>query len=150
MIGKLKQMYRKLQWQNLRDGRALGLLAFLVIVLLITWSGVKTIQTNYSLQKQIAQLTEENQVQSLQNSDLSLQNEYFNTNQYLEVSARENLGLGAAGETELLVPQSVALSELAPISGQTTTVSTKTNQSTFAKNFSAWMDFLLHRQSSDD
>jgi cell division protein FtsB len=150
MLEKIKQNYRKLGWHNLRDTRFIGLLVFLVIVLLITWSGVKTIQTNYSLQKQIAQLTEENQVQGLQNSDLALQNEYFNTNQYLEISARENLGLGAAGETELLVPQSVALSELTPISGQSVAATVRPNQSALAKNFSAWMDFLLHRQSSDD
>src|SRR5215469_13850027 len=89
---------------SLRDVRNVGLLVFTMIVLLISWSGVKSIQTNYGLQKQVAALAQENQVQTLQNADLALQNRYLDTPQYLEVSARQNLGLGAPGETELLVP----------------------------------------------
>src|SRR5437762_2195127 len=88
---------------SLRDIRNVGLLMFTVIVLLISWSGVKSIQTNYGLQKQIAQLTQENQLSSLQNNNLALHNQYYNTPQYLEIAARQNLGLSAPGETELLV-----------------------------------------------
>jgi len=39
---------------------------FTVIVLLISWSGVKSIQTNYGLQKQISKLQQENDVAKLQ------------------------------------------------------------------------------------
>ena len=133
----------------LRDPRVLGLFLFLVIVLLISWSGVKTIQSNYTLQKQISELTQENQVQQLQNSNMALQNEYFNTNQYLELSARQNFGLGAPGETELLVPKAVALAQLAHLPGQSTVAaSANTHQPQFEKNFNAWIDFFLHRQTS--
>ena len=75
---------------SLRDVRNVGLLVFTVIVLLISWSGVKSIQTNYGLQKQIAQLQQEDQVQTLENDDQALQNQYYNTSQYLEITAREN------------------------------------------------------------
>src|SRR6185312_1894077 len=88
---------------QLNDVRAVGLLIFLVVVLLISWSGAKVIQTNYTLQKQISTLRQENQVQELQNNNLKLQNDYFNTDQYLELSARQNFGLGRAGETEVLI-----------------------------------------------
>jgi cell division protein FtsB len=94
---------------SLRDIRNVGLLVFTIIVLLISWSGVKSIQTNYGLQKEIARLSQENQVRQLENTNLALRNDYYNSNQYLELSARQNLGLALPGETVLLVPKSVAL-----------------------------------------
>lgn len=153
MLTKSKQKLSAIydRRSQLKDVRVLGLFLFLIIVLLISWSGVKTIQTNYSLQKQISQLTQENQVQQLQNNTLQLQDEYFNTNQYLELSARQNLGLAAPGETELLVPPSVALAQLVQLPSQAVTASSpKVNQSKYAQNFTAWVDFLLHRQSTSN
>src|SRR5581483_7193185 len=94
---------------TLRDVRNVGLLVFTIILLLITWSGIKAVQTNYGLQKQIARLQQENAVRSLQNSNLAFQDQYYTTDQYREVTARQNLGLGAAGETELLISKDVAL-----------------------------------------
>jgi cell division protein FtsB len=135
---------------SLRDVRNVGLLVFTVIVLLISWSGVKSIQTNYGLQKQIAELQQENQVQSLENADLALQNQYLNTNQYLEVTARENLGLGASGETELLIPQSVALAHTVKQPSISTVSSTLPKQPFWQRNFEAWIDFFLHRNSTSN
>jgi cell division protein FtsB len=132
---------------SLRDVRNVGLLVFTVIVLLISWSGVKSIQTNYGLQKQISQLQQEDQVQSLKNSDLALQNEYFNTNQYLEVTARENLGLGAPGETELLVPQSVALAHTVKQPSDISAPSEVPKQPFWQRNFESWINFFLNRDT---
>ena len=42
--------------QRLSDLRFAGQVLFVIIVLLISWSGIKTIQTNYGLQKQISSL----------------------------------------------------------------------------------------------
>jgi len=150
MITKIKQklisIYNKRN--QLRDVRVLGLCLFLVIVLLISWSGVKTVQSNYALQKQITQLNQENKIQQLKNDDLALQNEYLNTDQYFELSARQNFGLGSSGETELLVPSSVALAQLAPLPNSTVpSAGAYNHQSRFEKNFRAWMDFFLHRQT---
>ena len=130
---------------SLRDVRNVGLLVFTAIMLLISWSGVKSIQTNYGLQKQVVQLQQENRVQSLKNADLALQSEYYSTNQYLEVTARENLGLGMPGETELLIPQSVALAHTVkePQSAQASSEVPK--QPFWERNFQAWIDFFLHR-----
>jgi cell division protein FtsB len=135
---------------SLRDVRNVGLLVFTVIVLLISWSGVKSIQTNYGLQKQASQLQQENQIQTLENDDLALQNEYYNTNQYLEVTARANLGLGTSGETELIVPQSVALAHTVKEPNGSPVASVVPKQSAWDRNFEAWMDFFLHRNAASD
>src|SRR5690349_5361062 len=95
---------------RLRDVHVAGQVVFIVIVLLVSWSGVKSIDTNYSLQKQISQLQQQNTVEQLQNNNQKLQNDYYNSDQYLELSARQNFGLAAPGETELIVPKDIALS----------------------------------------
>ena len=134
---------------SLRDIRNVGLLVFTIIVLLISWSGVKSIQTNYGLQKQIARLQQENNLQTLQNDNLSLQNHYYNTPQYLEVMARENLGLASPGETELLVPKDVALAHTVKQPTAATENSDVPKLPFWQRNFQAWIDFFLHRQSSN-
>jgi cell division protein FtsB len=130
---------------SLRDVRNVGLLVFTVIVLLISWSGVKSIQTNYGLQKQISRLNQENQVKKLQNTNLALQNRYYGSAQYLEVSARQNLGLASPGETELLVPDTVALQHTVAPPSEKTASAEVPQQAAWQRNFQAWMDFFLHR-----
>jgi cell division protein FtsL len=146
MLNKIKTYYQSFNWKSIKDLRTLGLIVFAVVVLLITWSGVKTIQSNYDLQNQIAALQKQNQVQQLENENLQLENNYYSTNQYLELSARQDLGLGKTGETELIVPEAVAIAHLAPVAvSQYSSVKTNLNQSSYQKNFESWMNFFLHR-----
>jgi cell division protein FtsB len=134
--------------ERLRDVRVVGLLFFLVVVLLMSWSGVKVIDTNYGLQKQISQLDQQNQVQQLENTNLTLGNEYYKTNQYLELTARQNFGLAAPGETVVIVPKRVALARTVdlPDTEATTTQQVQAKRPAYQRNFQAWMNFLLHRQ----
>ncbi len=134
--------------RRLNDVRFAGQVIFVVIVLLISWSGVKAIQLNYSLQKQIAAIKQQNAIQKLQNDNLALQNQYYKSNQYLELSARQNFGLAAPGEKEILVPRQVALSYTVAMPGQSKTASAQIKQSAYQNNFRSWVDFFLHRQST--
>lgn len=148
MLEKLKSLQNHPLLQQFRDVRAVGLLTFGVIVLLISWSGVKVIQTNYELQKQISEMQQKVAVQQLEDNNLKLQNEYYNSNQYLELSARQNFGLGAPGETELIVPKSVALAHTVALSGQNLVDTPVSKQPFYQRNFEAWMNFFLHRQGT--
>lgn len=129
---------------RLRDVRVAGQLLFVVVVLLVSWSGVKAIDANFRLQQQIATLDEQNKVQELENNNLKLQNDYYNSNQYLELSARQNFGLGAQGETELVVSKSVALAYTVP---EPKPPAPKPNSEppAYQRNLQAWVDFFLHR-----
>lgn len=134
---------------QLRDLRVVGLLVFLVIVLLVSWSGVKAIETNYGLQKHISAIKQENAVKKLANENMKLENEYFNTPQYLEVAARQDFGLAAPGETVLNVPRSVAMSFTVDLPKQEETrEEPKAQEPAYQRNFQAWMDFLLHRRGN--
>jgi hypothetical protein len=125
---------------------------FAVLVLLVSWSGVKAIQTNYKLEQQISQLNQENALRKLENSNQKLKNEYYNTPQYLELAARQNFGLAQPGEKVLLVPKAVAMAQ---VSGQQAitpdsvvrTSEARGRQPFYQRNIQAWIDFFLRRQS---
>lgn len=148
MLDKIKNIYKQPFWQNLRDIRFLGFAVFAVMVILATWSGVSVIETNYTLQKQVATAEQKNQISQLENTKLKLQNEYLNTDTFLELTARKQLGRGAPGETLLLVPKTVALAhakELPAVDSQAKTTPETDNRPKYQQNISAWWDFMLGR-----
>jgi cell division protein FtsB len=136
--------------QRLSDLRFAGQVLFVVIVLLVSWSGVKSIQTNYGLQKQISAINQQNALQKLQNDNLALQNQYLNSNQYLELSARQNFGLAAPGENEIVVPASVALAYTVNLPGPAKVDNAQARQPAYQRNFESWVDFFLHRQNTQN
>jgi cell division protein FtsB len=134
---------------ELQDIRVAGFVVFGIIVLLISWSGVKAIDTNYKLQRQISQLQQQNSVADLDNQNAQLQNRYYNSNQYLELSARQNLGLAMPGETEVVVPKDVALGYTTPPPAQQAKAAeAHSKQPTYQRHFQEWVSFFLHRQSA--
>jgi len=129
---------------RLRDIRFAGQVLFVIIVLLVSWSGVKVIKLNYDLQKQIATTKQENEVQKLENSNLDLQNEYYNSKQYLDLQARLNFGLANSGEKEIIVPKSVALSYVGNVN-VTSNEPSKIEIPSLQNNIQSWINFFLHR-----
>lgn len=132
---------------SLRDIRNLGMLVFVVIVLLVSWSGAKAIQTNFRLDQEVQKLEQQNAVLKLQTSNQKLENNYYTTSQYLEVTARQNLGLAGAGETELLVPKDVALARTVPLPDAVPVDAAK-NKPLWQENFESWVNFFFHRTQS--
>ncbi len=147
MLEKIKKYQKHPYIDQLKDVRVIGLLVFCVIVLLVAWSGLSAIQSNYVLQKQIARLSQENAIKELENNNLKLKNQYFTTDQFLELQARRQFGRAAAGETVVLVPKSTALSktvEIAPEIKKPAEQPTPEKPS-YQQNFEAWMDFFFPR-----
>ena len=109
MLIKQKLHSMKKVIDALRDVRVIGFIGFVVIIAMVTLDGVRVLQQNFQLQKQIAQLEQEIAIQELENANLALRNQYYETDQYLELQARRQFGLAAPGETVLLVPEQVVL-----------------------------------------
>lgn len=147
MFDKIKTLQKHPALVYLRDARAWGLIVFGIIILLVSWSGIKAIQTNYGLQKQISKLQQENDVQKLTNDNLNLQNQYYQTDQFLELAARRQFGLGAPGEKLLIVPKNVALSYTIdlPSAAKKVVSTTNANQPFYRRNLQAWMHFLFRK-----
>ena len=95
--------------RRLGDMRFLGQVIFVIIVLLVSWSTAKAIQQNYDVQKQVAAKQKENEVQKLKNENLKIKNKYLETDEYLEITARRQLGKAAPGETVVVIPKDIAM-----------------------------------------
>lgn len=147
MIQKLKQYALKFK-EKMTSITFLGQLVFAVIVILVSWSGARVIQTNYNLQEQIAVLEQENQAQRIKNENLRLRNQYFETEEYLELAARQFLGKAAEGERVVLIPKDVALSYAkdSPYMDDESVDSTLAEEDeriVFVRNIDQWLDFLF-------
>src|SRR5690606_33702879 len=105
-----KNLQKSTLAESLSDVRVIGMIAFGIVALLVTWSGIKVLQTNYDLQKQISKMQQENEVKKLENSNLALENQFLETDEYLELTARRQYNKASPGEKLLIVPKSIALS----------------------------------------
>jgi cell division protein FtsB len=152
MLDKIKNTLTSKKAKQLADARNIGLYIFGLVVLAIAWSGAKTVQNNYALQKQISTLKQQNTVLQLQNENTALQNEYYKTDQFLELSARQNLGMAAPGEQVMIVPKNVAMSyidqNLAKDTAQPNNAPPDKRPG-YVKNLESWRDFLLGRKATD-
>lgn len=129
--------------EALRDVRVVSFLGFGVISLLVAWNIVGVIEKNYELQQQIAQLERENVVQSLRNANQSLRNEYYNSEQYLELQARRQFGLAAEGETVYIIPESVALVNSIEVQERPDAITAQEEKAWYRQNLEEWREFFF-------
>lgn len=151
MFDKIRAIISHPRVKQLSDVRNIGLYFFGLLVLAITWSGVKTIQDNYKLQKKISLLQQQNDVQRLENETLKLKNQYLETDQYLEIAARRQFGKAAPGETVYIVPKSVAMKYVTPPKENENKSSNQQKQYTgWRSNWHEWWNFLAGKQTPTD
>ena len=131
---------------RLSDFHFLRQIALVIFILMFSWSAVKSIQANYNLQKQISELNQQNNLQKLQNDNLKLQNDYYNSDQYLELSARRNFGLASPGEKVIVVPKSVALSNVRDVKINEIANQGTSKTTALQNNARSWLDFFLNRK----
>ncbi len=146
----IKNFFGRQNLKRFSDVRNLGLYLFSVIILAITWSGIKTVQANYDLQKKISLLNQQNDVLQLENDTIKLQNQYFNTNSYLDLAARQNLGLAGPGEKVSLIPKSVALKYAGAAEANPGEAQQNKQTPAYIRNMEDWRDFLLGRKLFND
>ena len=152
MFSEIKNYLDSSRLKHFIEVQNIGLYIFGIIVLAIAWSGAKTVQNNFELQKKVATINEQNKVLALLNANTTLQNEFYKTDEYLDISARQNLGLAAPGEKVLIVPKNVAMKYV----DQSLIIQPKDQQSPvpddrpgYIKNLEAWRDFLLGRKTQN-
>lgn len=107
---------------------------FLILAMSLTWNTVKVIQRNFELQQEVNQLSSEIELLELQNQNAKYEIEYFKTDAYLELAAREKFQKAAPGETVVNLPKDTSI-ELDDNNVETTEDSTN--------NFDAWVDFFF-------
>ncbi len=117
-----------------------GVIALAAIVAIgWAWGAVSMMQRNYTLQRNLDAKQRELLLAELQVQTLEYQGRYYESAEYQELSARENLGLVNPGEKVLILPENSDAAKQADdtsIIGQTQT----TDQ---PSNLEQWMDFFL-------
>jgi len=146
MFAKIKNSLNQDKVRRYTDVRNIVLYVFAIVVLAITWSSIKTIQRNYELQKEVSTLKQQNELLNLYNGNMTLQNKYLETDEYLELAARQNLGLAAPGEKVLLVPKNVSqryLDDTLVADSATDKPAETSDDQGYRKNLQDWWNFLM-------
>ena len=112
----------------------IAIIAAAVLALSWAWSTINVLSKNYDLEKQVQQGKLDNQVLELQNENLKLQQAYYQTNEFLELQARELLNKSKDGEHLVILPHAAQVK-----SSVKDGVSTASQKS----NFEQWIDFLF-------
>jgi cell division protein FtsB len=112
------------------------LLVAMVIVVASIWNTMLTLQKNFLLQQQVNTLEQEIMISQLEVDTLRLQQQYLQSPEYQELTAREKLGKAAPGESVVNLPP------LPPEPEVEEETFVPTDQLT---NFQKWMRFFFGR-----
>ena len=142
MLKNKKELLEK--YKTLSDPRLLGLIAFGIVALLVTWSALSVVQRNYELDKQISIQQQKNEIARLENENLKLSNLYYESDQYLELSARRQFGKASPGETLFIIPEEVALSKTVDRPADPKNApDVEKEKSRQSENIESWIEFLF-------
>lgn len=111
------------------------LIMAVVIVAVLIWivSTIQVLNNNYNLQRQVDNALLDNQVTELENENLRLEQMYYQTDEYMDLSARSLLGKAQPGEHLVILPRV-----------EHTDDSNNDGRATVEKsNLDQWLDFLL-------
>jgi cell division protein FtsB len=154
MFHKIQAFITSKTFRQIIDPSNIALYLFGAIILMVSWSGLRTIQVNYKLQQKISVLEQEVELQKLENDNFELKNKFYETDEYFDLSARRQFGRASPGEELYVVPKEVALSKVDPFKpAQPSTVSSSdqnANDPTYLKNIKAWRDFVLGQSNSSN
>ncbi|MCL2173790.1 hypothetical protein FWH58_00595 [Candidatus Saccharibacteria bacterium] len=112
------------------------LLIALMLALSWAWSTINVLAKNYDLERQVEQARLDTDIMKLQNENLRLEQAYYQTPEYLELSARTLLNKAQPGEHLVILPR------VENATSTTATAVTVVEKS----NFEQWMDFLFGRR----
>ena len=111
------------------------LVLMVVIAAVAVWMAmvIQVLNNNYKLQRQVDNAKLDSQMLELENQNLRLEQLYYRTDEYMELSARSLLGKALPGEHLVVLPRVSHASEAKRSGGAVVTKS----------NFDQWLDFLF-------
>lgn len=119
------------------------ILVALIIASNWVWGALQMMQRNFTLQKELDDKSRQLIVAQLDVENAKLQQRYYHTNEYKELSVRQRLGLVEPGERLLVLPpnsETVKKADETYLINKTVTVAKKSN-------FNQWVDFLSGKNS---
>lgn len=101
------------------------------------WGTVQTLQKNFTYQQQVDSLTQNVELEKLRNQNLQFQQQYYRSDEFLELSARQRLGKANPGEKLIILPDSRNITDkVAPTTSQQPAA-------VKASNLSQWTRFFF-------
>lgn len=140
MLDRIKRTIKKNLPKLLEINNVVFIIAISIAASLM-WNTVSAIEKNFRLQNRVDALSEEVILLELENENLELNKEYYKSDDYLELAARETLGLVAAGEKVLVLPDYSELEESTEAS-----IDNQTESQDEPSNFDQWLFFLFRRE----
>ncbi|MDR0955863.1 MAG: septum formation initiator family protein [Candidatus Nomurabacteria bacterium] len=111
------------------------------------WQAIGSLNKNYQLQQQVDQGNLENQVADLQNQNLQLQQSYYQTDEYLELQARDKLNKALPGEHLVILPKTGSSDQSTEDVLDNVDSTAQTTQAVDnSTNFEKWMRFLFGKE----
>lgn len=138
LVAKIRRIKAKLRQEILVPERLLLLsIPFLLLVWLI--GSISSLTRNWSLQQEIAEKETEKSYLELQVENYELENQYYASEEYQELSARKLQNKKLAGETLVYLPKNSerARSKHKEITAEENVVKNERS------NFDQWMNFLF-------
>lgn len=148
MLTKIKDFLAAKKMRSLFNASSLGTYVIGIVALSVAWSSIKVIQRNYQLLKQISTLEQQVAVAEVRVENQKLQNQYYQSDAFLELAARRQFNKAAPGEQLLIVPKSVALAKVPDVTVPTASTA-ETEQPQKLSNWQAWLQFLSGRGVDD-
>jgi len=119
-------------------------IAFLIAASWV-WGALGVMQKNYTLQKQVDYKQQQLELAQLQTTNLQLEQKYYQTSEYQELAARQDLGLAQPGESVLILPPN----SQAAINADSQSATQTTAVPLLKSNFQQWVDFLFGGNSKN-
>ena len=128
-IKELKQTFK--QYYNLNN---VVITVALLIALSWMWGTMEALQKNFTLQQEVDQQKQEVELLQLETQNLEFEKRYFASDEFIELAARERLGLASPGEKMILLPENTIKDK-----------KTEENRPRIDRptNFQQWMMFLF-------
>lgn len=115
-----------------------AMLVALVVAFSWVWGSIATMQRNYALQKKVDDSKRQLEITKLEVATLQYEQNYYKSDEYKDLSAREHLRLASPGEKVLILPDNSATAK----NYDTTIAKKPTVVEAPPSNFEQWLRFL--------
>lgn len=142
----INALYKLLQHLWHRYGTLNNVVVAIALVIAAgwAWGSVTMMQRNFALQKQYDARKRDMELTSLQVATLEYQRNYYKSDEYKELAAREQFGVAAPGEKVLQLPPNTVQAKKYDTNAQIqSNPDSRVKEGSAASNFQQWMDFLL-------
>jgi cell division protein FtsB len=134
----IHRLYYRFKTDYLTLNNVVILIAFIIAANFI-WGSLQMMQRNFTLQKGLDEASRQLIVAQLDTDNAKLEQKYYQTDEYKELAARQQLGLASPGESVLILPPNSP----AVIAADNAAAASTTVKTVPISNFSQWMNFLF-------